>query len=327
MDVAGIYAELMGTCLLPALLSAAIELLGTTQCPVPRAVAEALARLEPAGATAAPVGGADAAIAAELRDDGDLLVIALRSRDGKLTAERTLPRAGSCADLAAAAAVVIESWRGETRTDVAVEIPVPRPPEPAGVPEPAAEVSAPAPASAPRARRPWDVGVAGVTSLQGDLAPGLMVDGHYGWAGSSLAARLAVLATAAHARSLAAAPGQARWSRAALALGIRDRLWGRRNLMLDVHADAQLALIRLDGAGFDSSYTRNDFDIGIGGGLGLAWKPDVAGVIVAAPFLGIDGVAWPRDKTVVTQGPGGGQATLPWFELRAVAGVSFGRFL
>jgi hypothetical protein len=309
-----------------AILTAALDLLGTTQCPAPREVAEALARLAPAGGSATPADGDEAAIAAELREAGDVLVITLRSRDGKLTAERTLPRAGSCADLAAAAAVVIESWRGETLTDVTVEIPVPPPPEPEVVREPAATLSVPPAEVAPGTRHPWDVGVAGATSLQKDLAPGAMLDAHYGWAGSSLAGRVAILGTATHARSLAAPPGQALWSRAAVALGVRDRIRGG-NLMLDAHADVQLALIHLEGAGFTKSYTRNGFDPGIGGGLRLGWKPDAPGVIVAVPFVGIDVVGWPRETSVVTQGPGGGQTTLPWFELRAVAGVSVGRFL
>ncbi len=59
----------------------------------------------------------------------------------------------------------------------------------------------------------------------------------------------------------------------------------------------------------------------------MCWKPDARGQVVVAPFVGIDGVAWPREKTALTQGAGAGRVTLPWFELRVVAGVSFGRFL
>ncbi len=326
MDVAGVHAELTGTVLLPGLLSAAIQLLGTVACPASSEVAAALARLEPAEAAAAD--SDDAAITAELRDVGDVLLIVLRSRDGKLTAERELPRADSCADLAAAAAVVIEAWKSEMHADVAVEIPTPRPPAPEAAPVPAATAIASEPtAIVPGAPSRWDVGIGGAASLQGDFAPAVLIDGHRGWAGSNLAARLALAGTAVHARSLGAAPGEARWSRAALGLGIRDRLWNR-GVVIDAHADAQVALIHLDGAGFTNNYTRNGFDLGVGGGLRLAWKPDAPGVVVAAPFLGLEGVAWPREKTVVVLTPGmsAGQGTLPWFELRAVAGVSFGRF-
>ena len=53
MDVARVYAQLMTSVLLPALLSARNRAFRHHPGPAPREVAEALARLEPAGAAAA----------------------------------------------------------------------------------------------------------------------------------------------------------------------------------------------------------------------------------------------------------------------------------
>lgn len=146
-----------------------------------------------------------------------------------------------------------------------------------------------------------------------------MIDGQLGRPRSGLAGTLGLVATGAHALALGPNPGQSLWSRAALNLGVRNRLWLGPSA-LDGHLAVAIAVIRLQGAGFGADYTQTGFDWGIGGGLRWMWAARRL-----APFVTVDGWAWPGQKSVAVAGTDA-EERLPRFELRAVAGLSFGRF-
>jgi cysteine-rich repeat protein len=100
--------------------------------------------------------------------------IELLGSDGRLLAERTLERMGSCADLAEAVAVVISTWEAEFRPNVATSVVLP---PPASAPPPASpEVKVVHPPSV----RPlcFDVGI-GLLASRG-AAGGFPVDGGVG---------------------------------------------------------------------------------------------------------------------------------------------------
>src|SRR4029079_16594125 len=82
----------------------AVTVNGDATCPTAEEVSTQVAQLVPAVETAAP---RDTARVAEA---GDVLRVSLFRPDGELLGTRELSRASSCADLAAAAAVVVAAW-------------------------------------------------------------------------------------------------------------------------------------------------------------------------------------------------------------------------
>jgi hypothetical protein len=294
-----------------------IEIVGASGCPSRGDVEAALARLE-APAPAAAAGGARLVADLASREDG--LAIVLRDGDGRLLAERFVARGGDCAQLAAAAAVVITAWQSELRTDLGPPLPATA----AGAPPPAPAVAAAVSraASAPRDRggRPFELGAAvAAGAAGGDLSARLELDAQAGRPGSALAGRLAASVERPHGIALGPAPGQSRWSRAAVSLGVRARTF-RGDVALDGHVDLLGAAVFVEGTGFDHDYQRAGFDLALGAGVRLALT---AGRV--APFVGIGAALWPARSTVAVTGTPA-EAALPRLEVGAAAGVSFGRF-
>jgi hypothetical protein len=269
-------------------------------------------------------------LSGEIRWVGEDLSIALRTPQGRLAAVRTLPRSGSCLDLAAASAVVITVWEGEMRADLGPELPAPEgdaSPRRTSVPDPAALAIAHSAEANLDSPRPWEIGVGALASQETDLAPGLMAAAQMGRRSSRLAARLGVVVTRAHVLPLGPSPGQSRWSRAAVDLGLRGRTWLGAGAV-DLHIELAAAWVHLAGAGFGTNYTRTGFDVGGAAGVRWAWTGDRTAPSVesfVAPFVAMEGVVWPSRQLVTAQG-GGAEARLPLFELRAAVGVTFGRF-
>jgi hypothetical protein len=303
-------------------LALAVDLLTATDCPSRADVAAELARLGSVAPESSAEQQSGPRLSAEIRWVGDGLSIALRTAQGTLAAQRTLARSGSCLDLAAASAVVIAAWQGEMRGDLGPELPASQhgaAARPAPLSEPTISTAAWTGPLPERARRPWELGVGIVGSREGDFAPGLAIDAELGRPRSRLAGRLGLVASGAHSLTLGPAPGQSRWSRAAVDLGVRERLW-LGDSALDGHVAVAVALIRLEGAGFGANYTQTGFDLGFGGGIKWAWATPRL-----APFVGMDALAWPSQKSVTVAGSDA-EARLPRFELLGTAGISFGRF-
>lgn len=307
-----------------SLFGTAVNLATATDCPSQGDVAAELARLAPPARGSSPQVQAQGRpqLSAELRWVGESLSIALTTAEGTLVAERTLARSGSCLDMAAASAVVITAWEGEMRGDLGPELPASSEgegPRNVSLPEPAIAAQAKPFASTPRHARPWEIGASVLASHESDLAPGLMIDAEVGRPQSGLAARLGLVATGAHTLALGPNPGQSRWSRAALSLGASSRIW-LGNSAFDGHVDGSVAMIRLAGAGFGANFSQTGFDLGFGAGIRWAWATSRL-----APFVGLHGGVWPS-QTFVTAVGTNAQVRLPLFELRAAAGLSFGRF-
>jgi len=311
--------------IMPLLLGAAVDLHASTNCPSRDDVASELARL--AGAAPDPPASEEShetRLSAEFGWVGESLSIVLRSPQGVTMAERTLAREGSCSDLAVVAAVVIAAWQGEMRADLGPDLPaaegVPRPSHrPPGA---SASKFGPGPGSPPLPTRSWlwEFGAAILASREDDLGRGMAMDAQLGPSQSGLAARVGVLASTGHALALGPSPGRSLWSRAALDLGLRKRAWFGDGA-LDGHVDLEAGLIRLEGTGYSTNYVRTGFDLGLSAGIRGAWT--LGGRL--APFVEFDGTVWPGRKAVAVAGTDT-EGTLPRFELRAAAGVSFGRF-
>jgi hypothetical protein len=165
-----------------------------------------------------------------------------------------------------------------------------------------------------------EVGAALLASaVTGDVAPGFQLDAELGLRGSGVAARLAATFAGPHAIALGPTPGQSRWSRAGVGLGLRYRSWTGA-LALDGQLTVEGAAVFVSGTGFDRDYDRLGFDLGLGAGLRLA---PATGRF--APFVGLGASVWPNRSTVAITGAPA-ESALPRFELGAAAGVSFGRF-
>jgi|GEM_PF-5102590 len=323
---------------LPLVIGAAVDLLTATDCPSRGRVAAELTRLGSSPSGASRADRDQPRLSAEIRWVGENLSIMLRNPQGTVAAERTLPRAGSCIDLAAASAVVIAAWQEEMRADLGPALAPPQegegtspprqaqqaPPRSLPLPLPGPALDATARSTAgpvPDGGRPWELGVGVLASRESDFAPGLMIGAQMGRPQSQLAGRMEVTATGSHALALGPNPGQSLWSRVAFDLGVRRRLWlGKGDGALDLHVDVAAAVIRLAGSGFGANYTRSGLDFGVGAGVRWAWTAERL-----APFVALDGWGWPGSKVVTADGTQA-QGRLPQFELRAAVGVSFGRF-
>jgi hypothetical protein len=84
-----------------------IEMAGEEACPAPREVATRLAEL------VALEGPTIRALGVHLSRRGDRLDIEIDDPHGVRLVERSVPRTGSCADMARAVALVVASWAGE----------------------------------------------------------------------------------------------------------------------------------------------------------------------------------------------------------------------
>jgi hypothetical protein len=242
--------------------------------------------------------------------------VELLGSDGRLLAERTLDKTGSCADLSEAVAVVISTWEAEFRPNVATSVVLPPPALPPAPVSPEAKVVQPPPV------RPlhFDVGIGLLASITGgEVIPGVTVaaslspwDGHFG-----LAAALS--ASSAHSQSVGSFTNAAHWTRVALTAGPQYRVT-RNAMMLDVHAGGAVALLRVEGVGLPSTAADTNVQFGLGAGLrGMrSWNN-------AAGWIGVDVLGYPgRDRLEI--GGLGDIGQLPRVEVQIATGLSLGRF-
>jgi hypothetical protein len=286
-----------------ALLLAAppVVVVGNGPCPAPADVAARLDALLPAGAAAA-------ANVASIEDRGSQVRIALAAPDGSPVGERTLERAGSCADLAAAAAVVIASWQAAAHPEF-----VPAAPPPV-VPPAAVHATAPEVRAGGGLRWTVDAGLA--LALDGEGSAGAAV------LALSLAParwRLGLRTTAAlmQAQERALGVGRARWSRWPLLAGPELRL-ASGAVRVSAHAQAALSLLRVEGRGYDQNLAHSSVAFGLAPGARLGfgrgrWQP----------WLGVDLLLWPRTEKAFV-GAGDPAFTLPSWQVLATGGVGFG---
>jgi hypothetical protein len=297
------------------LAQSGMEVTGDSTCPTPAEVQDQLAALAPAtdgDATAKPplhrvnISGAGPSVQVELLD-----------LDGRLVADRTLERTGSCSDVAEAVAVILAAWEAKLNPNVAT--PVVRAPDA----QPYQPVSSPVVESVkPQPSRPaaYDGGLAVlVSSAGGDAALGGRLEGCLFPAGRSLGLDVALSATATHTQSIATPASAAQWTRAALSAGPTYRL--RRNaLMLDLHAGPVLALLHVQGAGLSPAASDTSAQLGVQAGFRALWARSIA-----AGWLGVDVTTYPGQDRL-TIGNYGEVGQLPHVDVQITFGLSLGRF-
>jgi hypothetical protein len=296
----GMIAALLVLALAP------LDIQGDCTCPTATEVGQRLARLVPRQGSDRTGPGPYAYLSS---GDG-FVAVELLGPDGELLAERRLARTAPCAELAEAVASVLAAWQGKLNPALSTTAVPPPPPPPVVV------VASPPMVASPLT---YDAGIAILSSLVGGEAAfgaGLRAAVLPFALPLGLDASLSV--TTAHTQSTSSPPIEARWIRPALSLGPNLRLRGR-SLMLDVHADGVLALLRVQGAGLRKTST----DLG----MQLGFAPGLRGLWVwghGAAWAGADLFVFPgQDRLLVGSGEVG---HLPHVEVQVGLGVSLGRF-
>jgi len=298
---------------------AALEIAGDATCPTPAAIAAALANLlvpatsEPPSETDPPV----TTVTVTRTESG--LRLALVDPHAHELASRELPPAGSCTDLAAAAAVVVAAWRADLDPALApsIAMPVSAPPPPAAAPPVVVMRAAPPPAPRPRA---WTLGLGLLASETGGVtAPGAILTGALGLGVGGFALDGGVSATTSRAADVGALPGAASWTRVTMALGPALRL-GYGHVRGDIHLQGLGALLHVRGVGVPNA--ASDTTPELGGGTG-ARVEIMSGTSII--WVGLDALAWPGQQRLLIANSGD-QGRLPRLELVASVGMGLGRF-
>ena len=288
---------------------------GNSPCPTPREVADRVAALLPVehAAVERDIVQVDSA--------GSAVRVQLRRPDGRIVGERTLQKRFGCADLAAAAAIVVAAWESDVHPEFLRSLQTPQGPPAV---EPVAVVAPPAAAPPPvsPSQGAYDIGLA----LTGAIAP------DEGGAGPALGGLLAASwtptargfgarlgAQASGERQMHLPSGDVRWRRAALSGGVQYRLALQAGRwLLDLHADALVARVTMHGVGFAiSNLSDTGIDPGLGAGVRLLWH---AGIV--APWLELAGGGWLR-RQVVVEDPTQASRALPRLEANMAVGVSY----
>jgi hypothetical protein len=285
-----------------------VTVAGDAACPTAKDVSARVGQLLPVVETA----GVDLA---RVVDAGDVVRVSLRRPDGSLIGTRELSRRSSCADLAAAAAVVLASWESDVHPEFRASLPAPRP-----TPAPA-EVAVVSAAPKQQAVKPaFEVGAA----LTGSVAPsgagagvaaGALVVAGAAPAGGHVGARLAL--GAGTKRELPLGTGRVRWRHLVAALGpdARFRISSTR-FAVGLHAEALLAWLSATGDGLTNDRSASSFDPGVGAGFRFLHEGHTV-----APWLDLSVGGWLRRQQALAS-PDGAAVSLPRVEVALALGVS-----
>jgi hypothetical protein len=225
------------------LLLAGIEVTGDTTCPTAAEIATRLAPLLPAQTQPS------AAHRVTVRREPAALLLTLEQADGATMATRRLAASAPCADLAAAAAVVIATWQVELEGQGTIGLWLDAPPAPVPPPDP------------PPRRPAVSLGVAGhAARAAGDTAPAAGLEAVLGLGEGRGEAWLGLTGIGMH--GVAHGPGRLTWSRLAVQAGARATVrsgW----LRADGGAGVGVSYLRLAGAGYDPDRTAAALDPGV----------------------------------------------------------------
>lgn len=244
------------------------------------------------------------------------LYVELRSADGAVIGQRTLPAEGSCDELAQAAAVVLSAWLSDVHPDFAGALPpapaaepAPEPaaePAPAPVPEPVvAPVPVPPPLPAPSAppapprRLELALGAGGDASELGvALAAFLVAD----YAPPSRGLGLTAIASGIWPQREGLGTGFVQWRRWPMGIGPSLRV-SSRDVRWDISAGPSVAWLHFEGSNFDRTSTQDAVDWGAFLAVRAATRGRQAGVFGLA-----NAQLFPRESGASARGEGG-----PWF--------------
>jgi hypothetical protein len=295
-----------------ALANPAVTIDGDSLCPARADVAARVADLLPPGSTASKPD----LVHLDSRD-GAMRIRVVRP-DGAPIGERVLVGAFPCADLAAAAAVIIATWESDVHPEFRQALPATRR-SPVTPPPPAVLAAT---AEQPRTGSAFDVGAA----LFGSLAPGAgssgaavgaLVIASVVPAGGRVGGRLSLQGSTQ--RELTLGNGAVRWRRLVGGVGPQLRLTSAgRAATLDLHGDALVALVSASGSGFAVNHSAGSVDAGIAAGARLFVGPRRS----VQPWLDLSLAGWLRQE-VAYNDPGGASVKLPRVEGILALGLSF----
>jgi hypothetical protein len=261
------------------------------------------------------------------------LQVDLRRDDGERLAQRVLDGRGSCADLAAATAVVIAAWEARLNPEIASRMKLPggdqAPPKPEPEPAPELKTAGSAPPRPPLVGLEGGIGVL-ASVAGGDVAPGLTLHGALMSPSDRFGATIALSGAGRHVQVLDDANGAtAGWMRGVLALGADARLHGFSQLVFDLHLDALLGLLRVEGASGTSSTdplatwsSQSDTGVQVGAGAGVrvmrAWGS-------LGLWLELGARMWPGHQRLVVEGEPQATGEVPRYEGELALGAYWRR--
>jgi hypothetical protein len=309
MTVAALAASLVWAALAPG----GLEVTGDSSCPTPSEVAARLAELAPAEAPAARDAGAARVI---VTYNGTALRLVLIGPNANELAARELAPDGTCADLAAAAAVIVAAWQADLDPALAGSLALPpkvEPSEPAPPPI-VARAAPPAPAAAPRALE-LGLGLGLLVSDAGAaFAPGAILTASLRRGRLGLDASLD--GTTSRSASVGSFAGAASWTRVTLAAG---PAWRPRRgaVRASLHVQGLLGVLHVSGADVPNPGSDTTAELGGAAGGRIAL---VTGT--SALWLGFDARGWPGTQHLIIANYG--QSRLARLELVASLGLELG---
>ncbi len=297
---------------LPAAMGAT-RVLSNTNCPSSDAVSLKLVGLLSAGGPAS----ASARVRAESNRDGLALFIEV-STPGEETHQRVLPATGDCDSRAEAAALIIAAWLDAIPAAVLVAPGIPPRVQGAAPTSGDAEdlVAEEEPVPVPKGLRTLVGGsLLGLVDGQG-VDAGLALDGTFlfGQFGLVLNASVAL------PRGVAVGQGSANYWRPTLELNAMAQLHAAQ-WSLYAQAGPAVALLLVQGTGFDPNRSDYSYELSAGAGLRamIPWKSRTA-------WLTVGGILWPQGRRVestVANSSAIISASLPGWELRVAMGLSW----
>jgi hypothetical protein len=320
--------------------AALVDVRSASDCPGAAAVRTALQGL------LAAIPDAPQPDVADVEAHGDAIVISLHTAGGAFVAEKRLPPELSCAERAAAAAVILATWEARLQSGARASLPLPpaQPATPAlpqrpdaarqpSPPPPSPEVALAPPRIAENdlAARPalpatplpaaaaWQIfpGIGVFGSFQGGgLGAGASVEAELATSLSSFSAGVGAFLASEHEATLSS--GQAVWSRMGASI---DGRWRKRLEAMDVHARLAFVLARLEVEGRSFPSTGYDILIDPGATVGVRLIPQGSTV---RPWLDLAATYWPRQRVLFVSGTDAG-VTLPHMDLMLGIGISFGQ--
>jgi hypothetical protein len=257
---------------------------------------------------------------------GARVIITVRSPDGvvKLVRDLSVPAATpeACQDLAAAAAVVIATWKIQRNEDLSLLQPGVYPPDRSAL-DREADARTPVVRAAPPGPEVIPTPVAflgasvGFSSDQVGFVGTARLDAGARRRDSRLGFQLAL--TADRQRTQVVADGASSWSRFTIGFGPALAL-GQGDVGVEALAQLFLGITSVEGHGYAIDQTDRAYSLGVDGIVRLLFPGRLQ------PFLEVGGRGWvapQQDLVVVRPGQSDARTALPRAEIRFLAGLRF----
>lgn len=291
----------------------AIQIHATGNCPSAADIAQRISPLLGDGAAASALDVATITHSA----DGTLLV-SLDDSGGRPIGERRFPRGGNCGDRAETIAVTLAIWEAQIHPEIALRLDrlSPEAATPAVPAPPQVAIRTPVSEGVPSTRTALSLGAAVAGDWQsGAWAPAARLELGLGRVDARWRARLAAIGVGLHTQNVAA--GQARWWRAAIALGADFDVARGRRWAVVLGGGALGGLVSISGAGYAVNRTSRSVDVGAEAGVRGEWRPGRV-----RPWLGVSVIGWLRRQALDLQGDAT-SSILPRVEPMMAVGADF----